>query len=466
MTNEFRQELIDRFRHLMRGDYCRHYQLEPVDCCAGLELTHPLSKLNALVNHVLLEQFSTEEMEGLQCLVRPSFGTVRTGAMMVALDKTNGLIRLIIDPSYLCAILDAAESLRLPQYVVQTELRWLLRHELWHVLLGHNYIPLQYTNHPLCQIAIETAVNDGALRISELRPAYPFLCLSRIGLLLQAQEIAQQLALPPDWLCDFRDVLRVLEQLQALQVLEAWLEQDEQGEPVLVIRNHALGYTYRFERYAHGDIQQVESQDEVDGFLRDLIPHLSNRFQYDPLRTRYRYSPEDYAPGERIIRPRALHLPWHKIASLLESDRRSGFDRRRYHLYPRDQQPLISRQRRKQGEILVYIDSSGSVSDELISTFIGIASRSPYRTRIFYFSTTVKDHPHTGGTDYGCILSHLQQRLESGYPIPRAVLVFTDGCAEPIQVPWPERWYWIVVGDDSVPRHCGGRILKAIESIG
>lgn len=466
MSERFRQELIDRFRHLLHGDYCRHYQLTPVDHCAGLELTHPLSKLNTLVNHVLLEQFSTEEMEGLQCLVRPSFGAVRTGAMMVALDKFHNLIRLVIDPSYLCAILDAAERLGLPPYVVQTELRWLLRHELWHVLLGHNYIPLQYANHPLCQIAIETAVNDGVLRIGTLEPAYPFLCLSRIGLLPQAQEVAQQLALPSDWLCDFRDVLRVLERLHALHVLEAWLEQDEQGQPVLVVQNRTLGDTYRFERYAHGDSQQVESPDEVDGFLRELLPHLSHRFQYDPLRTRYRYSPEGYAPGERIIRPRAVHLPWHQIAHLLESDRRSGFDRRRYHLYPRDQQPLIGRQRRKPGEILVYIDSSGSVDDELISTFIGMAARSPYRVRIFYFSTMVQEHPHTGGTDYRCILSHLQQRLESGDPIPKAVLVFTDGRAEPVQVPWPQRWYWVVVGDDSVPRRCGGKILRSIESIG
>jgi hypothetical protein len=442
-----RDELSHRFRR------CVHDRADTVD-----------RALVRLVSDAMTATFSSEELTGLQCLVRPAWRYCEEGAMFVTLE--DGTIVLGMDPRYLHEILEMEREHGSALFNAVYEVGYLLRHELWHVLLGHNYIPPEYQQHPHHLLAMEVAVNDGCLQLpTQGGPVYPFVSLTRMGLMSKAQAIANELNLPKDWIRDYELIIRVLEQLIQVDVLEIRVERcrcDGTEHDVLVVVDRLHRREYRYHRQELLQTDQT-GREEVDQTLRDLLPHLGRHFQYDPSHLRMNYSPSGFAEGERILRPHAVVLPWQRLRRLLALDRRVGYNRRTWHLYPPDSQCLKGASTVKRDQIHIYIDSSSSLSDDDLSVLVGSARQSPYHVRIFYFSTEVTDHPHHGGTDYSCILRHLHRHVESGQALPRAIIVFTDGYAAPIRVPYPERWFWVVLDDGRVPRQCGGHILKVIQ---
>jgi len=386
--------------------------------------------------------------------------------MQVALK--DGGIHLTVDLDVLDALLRLRDTLG--DQKIGTEITNLLHHELAHILLGHlDGAPEEFAD-PLMILAKEIAVNDGWLQLTET--VYPFVRLFSIPYADKVLRYAEENSFPEDWLQNYFLVYQALGAVAPRAYLiarsklnELWHEIDPQQvrdlapgpEEMLVLVVYDEGKATVFPVVFHPEAEPSDVKDIHEAVRHELLS--SGNYQYDHTQGAYRYSPEGFAETERVIRMKSYRVPWHLIRRLFGIKRTLGYDRRRGHLYPPNEVPLVTK-RFERKQIYVFYDSSGSIPDEVLSRFIGTVRRSPFRVVEKYFSTQISDKPHTGGTDFKCIEEYL---LEMD-TYPDTVVVLTDGCAEANFKPkHPERWYWIVNGPTEVPFRIGGTVIAIQE---
>ena len=122
---------------------------------------------------------------------------------------------------------------------------------------------------------------------------------------------------------------------------------------------------------------------------------------------------------------------------------------------------------RRQRQVAIYLDTSGSVSDAVVEATARTVGRIPdtiahWRTfdhEVHPF-TPGEELPGGGGTSFEAVAEDVVA-LDDDLDDPLdAVLVLTDGYAEPIAPPRPERWIWLIVADgDTWPRDRGMRTV-------
>lgn len=440
-----------------------------------------------------------EIADSLLLLTELKFRPIHDAPMAVSISSENKGIQLWVDDEMLDLLaIWMRENGFIRDYKDERlfrECAVLYQHELAHILMGHLF---DSSNDPITVEAKEISVNDGWLRVWQDKgtdTVYPFVSLKTQGLWDEAHDIARELSLPDYWLQRYDMVRTVLLHLQGEHrtllvqkgkvpsVLEEWGMSDipvhdmapmigDDGVVLLVVntkwRNlkpESTAYLYEVQLQSGnsdgsggGSAPEISTLIEIHDSIKQTLLD-TGKFQYDSLNRGFRYSPTGFEEHEREIRAAALHVNWSLIRTLLGFRRTLGYNRRRGHLYPINEQPLVT-SRTVRRQVSVFIDSSGSVDDELLSEFIGTVKRSPFPVEIKYFSTRVADKSHTGGTDFKCIEDYLLQRDR----YPDTVIVVTDGYAEANFHPqFPKRWYWIIQGDTSAAKEIGGTIIPVRE---
>lgn len=339
----------------------------------------------------------------------------------------------------------------------------VIEHEIWHIMLGDVYNEeraRRYATDPLFNLAVEIRINDGYLgsdRIAER--LLPTTCLDTLGIRKEAERIATSLGYPSDWLRDEELVYEVLRQLAPQQSASmSDLIQQMVGTGLVMMDDDLTDQETTepdgmdVEGDTLGAIQQAMSQ-----LLKD-----NPNVQYDPYHNRFNYSPYGYSEQQRRLQRSALIVDWSRIHKVLGIQHGIGWNRRTGPVRPIHETPLV-RTKPATRRIYAFIDSSGSVSDELISRFIGTVRSSPFPVVVKYFSTQVTDHPHTGGTRFACI----EEYLRSLDRYPDTVLVLTDGedYGPVFSISHPKRWYWIVQGTTELVTRLGGTVLPVRERV-
>ncbi len=406
--------------------------------------------------------------DSLLLMTRFQYKPIRHAAMAVELDKKSRAINLLVDLDYLDALM------RMGQEVFLKESVHLLHHELAHILLGHLDGPPGEFTDAMMILAKEIAVNDGWLRLG--KTVYPFVRLDSFPFADQVREYALRQSYPDDWLQRHLLIYKALVAVagnatvctkgNAMQILRQWgvepvadnashLPEDAH---VLVVSDGKRGYIY--------PVNLLQSDSDIVTMMKEIHEQVKHElisdghYQYDATEGVFRYSPRGYSEKDRELRFKCSRLPWHQIRRLFGLKKHLGYNRRYGHLYPPDESPLVTT-RPVPKTVEVFYDSSGSVSDEVLSGFVSMIKQSPFKVREHYFSTVVTDKPHTGGTSFKCIEDYLNT-LDS---YPDTVVVLTDGMdyGESFQPRYPERWYWIVQGDPSTPRKIGGTVILVEE---
>ena len=492
---------VERLRALFYGGYLEKYGYQPPkpplrEHELGILLHRSPQEVTSFIRSTLNAFFSQNEVTSMLLLTKRRVSRVRNAAAQVSLLPRENLLELTIDGRFVEVLLDMVDAGEgFTMQMAQRELAYILYHELWHVLDGHLYCPPDLMGSPVHQLAVEIMVNDGNLNLwyAHQRPPfddwpfYPFVSLKTTGLYDAVEATCQQMGYNlKEVVTDVRLLHEVLSKIVETQLFSVTLEmcscgqgsgdgqqqsssdgsgQGSSGEhQVLVVTNMKTG-----ERRVFHDFQVLSpdqrDRNELNEFLRDLIGHLDERFQFDPANNRIRYSPTGAYSTDRVLTPKAYILPWSRIREVLEVRPSVGLDRRTYHMHPPGKEPLITRKRTKSGMILAYLDCSGSVTDEQLSAFLGTCRMSPYRVRLKYFSTEVSDEPHSGGTSFQCVVDDVKDVIASGEQV-KAVIVFTDGYAERVELPMKKGWYWVVFGDPAIPELCGGTVLRVIKTQG
>lgn len=424
-------------------------------------------RLIGVLGIVLHEQLPKPIAESVLMLTSFKYAPIGDGAMAVELDTRTRGLTLRIDLRYMDALM------RLGQSVYTRESCHLLHHELAHILLGHLDGPVHEFSDPMMILAKEIAVNDGWLRLGDT--VYPFVRLDGLAFADAVRSYAEQNHYPPDWLQRYLLVYRALvhaggssayiprgelENQIRLWGAEHATVHDHTGHlpqdaRVLVVYDGTEVHVYPVvELRGSGSIEQSQLLRDIHEAIKESLLE-DGHYRYDTTTHSFHYSPHGYTEDERLLKMTGYRVPWHKIRQIFGVRRSLGYDRRRGHLYPPDEAPLVTNTPKRK-TVDVFYDSSGSVPDEILGGFVGTMKRSPFRIREHYFSTVVTDKPHTGGTDFKCIEDYLLQQDE----YPDTVIVLTDGYAQPNFTPkYPDRWNWIVYGDPRVPQKIGGQVI-------
>lgn len=430
---------------------------------------NPDRRISGLISMVLQRYLPRPIAESVLTLTHFRYVSGLDSAMQVELDRQHGIILLRMDMSFLDALLVASEQ----DFIA--EVSHLLHHELAHVLLGHLYGPLEEFSDAMMTMAKEIAVNDGWLRLGET--VYPFVRLDNFPFADAVRQYAKEHGYPDDWLQNYLLVYRALvstvgnaafaQRSDIPDLLERWGAKDapvtdyaEALPPsarVMVIYDGTRVQIYPVTQLqGDGSLDQSQRLRRIHEMVRPALLE-DGRYQYDPARNSFRYSPQGFSPEERVVRIHGYRVPWHLIRRLFGVRDVLSYNRRYGHLYPPDQMPLVSEQSAPK-TVDVFYDSSGSVPDEVLGGFIGTMRRSPFRIREHYFSVQVTDRPHGGGTSFQCIEEYLLQQQD----YPDVVVVLTDGqdYGPPFTPRYPERWHWIVYGNTSVPERIGGTVIR------
>lgn len=430
---------------------------------------NPDRRISGLVSIALQRYLPRPIAESLLALTHFRYVSGLDSAMQVELDRQHSIIVLRIDVPFLDALLAASEQ----DFI--TEVSHLFHHELAHVLLGHLHGPLEEFSDAMMTIAKEIAVNDGWLRLGDT--IYPFVRLDNFPFADAVRQYARECGYPDDWLQNYLLVYRALVSTvgnaafvrrgDIPDLLRRWGAQDapvidHTGSLPFDAQVMVIYDSVQVQIYPVTPLQGDGSLDQSQGLRRihEMIQPIlleDGKYQYDPARNGFRYSPDGFSPGDRVVRIRGYRVPWHLIRRLFGVRSVLTYNRRYGHLYPPDQVPLVSKQVTPK-TVDVFYDSSGSVPDEVLGGFIGTMRRSPFRIREHYFSVQVTNHPHSGGTSFQCIEEYLLQQQE----YPDIVVVLTDGQdhGPPFTPRYPDRWYWIVYGDTSIPERIGGTVIR------
>jgi hypothetical protein len=490
--NAVQEKMVERMQHRIAGDYFEHYSIRPIQHPKFGQVSNDPNELIMYANSAL-SSLDSAIRDGILLLTRVSIGNqppLSEGAMAVALNNKTETIALFVNLHHLDILVDMAKSGELPSptSAIISELQFMFLHELWHVLRGHNYLPPHIASDYIWRIALEIGINNGNLASRIGQVAYPAVTLDSLHIRKAAEEAAKKLNMPEDWLLDDHMVYRVIsslferEQIRVIYTNCCCLLEDtdndkgtkepeevcpqcgqkhQHGHLVVILENTKTKQrTVLHPWQLAGDSRQAGSEEDVDRVHRNILQNTDPNWIYDPVKRSFRYSNDPPSEANRIIKPKATIIPWAKIRTILRVSRSLGYNRRIGHSLPPDMQKLVTHKPKIKERIAVFIDSSGSISDEIISTFIGIVKTSPCQVDVKYFSTEIRNEPHTGGTDFKCIEDYLlsQDRY------PHAVLVLTDGYAPVNFTPkYPKRWWWVVLGDPSVPQKIGGNILMAKE---
>lgn len=382
----------------------------------------------------------------------------------MAVQLENNSLKLLIDLRYVDAIRRLGDA-------SAGELCNLLHHELAHVLLGHVDGPLHEFADPVMILAKEIAVNDGWLALGDT--ICPLVRLSDFAFADEVYRYAQEHQYPKDWLQRYRLVYKALVAVggnvaygtrgELSSYLARWgvsgapIQDYTDGQDdtqVLIVYDGSTVSLYPVTMLSPADPDQLH---RIHESVRDEL--VSAGYQYDATSGEFHYSPQGYSADERLITYKSYRVPWHEIRKVFGIKRTLGYDRRRGHLYPPDEAPMVHHNIARK-TVYVFYDSSGSVPDEVLSGFIGTMKRSPFRIKEHFFSTKVTLEPHTGGTDFECIERYLlkQERY------PDIVVVLTDGLDSKVFSPkHPDRWHWVVYGDAETPRKIGGKVFLVEE---
>lgn len=428
-------------------------------------------RLVGVLGITLHEHLPKPITESVLMLTTFRYENVDGGAMAVSLDmRTRGIV-LSIDLRYMDALM------RLGQSVYTREACYLLHHELAHVLLGHIEGPISEFADPVMTLAKEIAVNDGWLRLGET--VYPFVRLDNLAFADRVRQYASENQYPDDWLQRYLLVYRALVHAggSVARVLRSEIADQlrlwgAEGAPVEDHTGHLPDNAKVFMVY-DGNSVHIYPIVEIRGdgsigqsqLLRDIHESLKDslledgRYRYDTTTHSFHYSPHGYSRAERLLKMTGYRIRWHEIRRIFGVKDSLGYDRRRGHLYPPDEAPMIT-ETPKRKIVHVFYDSSGSVPDELLGGFVGTMRRSPFRIKEHYFSTVVSDEPGVGGTRFKCIEEYLLD-MEKQDCYPDLVVVLTDGkdYGEHFTPKYPERWHWIVYGDPTVPGRIGGKVI-------
>jgi predicted metal-dependent peptidase len=122
--------------------------------------------------------------------------------------------------------------------------------------------------------------------------------------------------------------------------------------------------------------------------------------------------------------------------------------------------------------VLIAIDTSGSVPDAFISVAMNFARQKVPRTKITLISFDVNAYEALpaatllkggGGTRAQAVEEYVFQKLQR---YPDCVFVLTDGYTSPLQISKPERWTWLLPpwgSDGSLPKDCRIEYFEAAD---
>lgn len=401
-------------------------------------------------------------------------------------DRTGGsFVRIDYSPEVFDALLRATEEVygkdttlienRIFFHPLIQTIAIAVEHEIWHVMLGDIFDKdklERYIRDTLYMLAVEIRINDGYIGSAASQCLLNIATLDNLGIREQANDAAHKLGYTGGWLRDEEKVYEVLKMVVPHHTVtatpmpggaELTIRDSQTGEERTVQIFFSPPSSDRTEENSSGRSESPATRTAKDSetdLMRRIAEMLGDNpnFKYDPYHNRITYSPSGYSDAERDIRPCALVVNWSLIRTILGLKRSVGYNRRTGHLFRSDETPLLTR-KPDERKVVAFIDSSGSVDDELISRFIGTVKLSPYQVEIKYFSTEVTDKPHTGGTRFACI----EEYLRSLPQYPRTVLVLTDGedYGSEFEILHPKRWYWIVQSRTEQVERLGGTIIPA-----
>ncbi len=399
-------------------------------------------------------------------------------------DRGLPFIEIAYDPHFLSRFLPYVEEAgdhvdvlisrisATPQMAVVTE------HELWHILRGDVFdrgLLERYVNDPLFMAAVECAINEGHIGIERIRQAdlhTSIINFDSFGVRSEVMQYASAQNWDAEWIRDHNRIYEALKQfITQVSVspcgngkVKITLQKGDQTTEIEVDLDKLSQ-----EQSEAASRHDQDALDKANELRRNVIIQIQNelersgKFDIDPYTDQVRYSPHGFSEEERHLhKHRAIVLDWGKIYNLLGLERGWGYNRRIGHMTP-----ILVRSKLTPRRIAAFVDSSGSVPDDLLSRFIATCKQSPYNVDIKYFSTQISDKPHTGGTSFQCIEEYL--RTLPRYP--DLVLVLTDGedFGPDFTILHPKRWYWVVYDDRAGDmnsrlarvRRLGGTIINA-----
>ena len=330
-----------------------------------------------------------------------------------------------------------------------------VEHEIWHVMLGDIFGDIdRYHTDQMWQLAVEIRINDGHIGSSRANNiVLEIVTLDALGIRDKAEEIAEQLGYSRNWIRDADKVYEVLKKIFTVVTISSC--GDGSGDiEVTVTDTEGKTTTYRFSapqpmESEGSDGDKEGEQDAKTSILRRMSQAMDgdNRFRYNPYENKIEYNPNGFSEAERRITSEAVVVDWARIRNLLGYRDSVGYDRRTapacraMGIKP----SLVTREPHKK-KVTAFIDSSGSIWDELLSAFLNCVRMAPNPVEVYYFSTVVTNHPHTGGTRIACV----NEFVEKMDRYPDVILVLTDGedmdggSGKLFEPRHPNRWYWVL----------------------
>ena len=109
--------------------------------------------------------------------------------------------------------------------------------------------------------------------------------------------------------------------------------------------------------------------------------------------------------------------------------------------------PLAPMGKDEQSQVLIAIDTSGSMPDQVIYAIAATVGKIPnvHATWVTFDADVYEFQPGDplkggGGTSFDPVVKYMMELEE----VPDAVVAVTDGYAPPINPPYPERWIWLI----------------------
>ena len=136
------------------------------------------------------------------------------------------------------------------------------------------------------------------------------------------------------------------------------------------------------------------------------------------------------------------------------NDKWNRINRSYISFYPETLLPSIEEQEKE--EVMVFIDSSGSIDAKALSLFIALLRGLPshiivhsasFDTECYKYNIHSNDSPiGGGGTKYDILERYVKENFKK---YPKLIIVLTDGDGNFINPQFPDKWLWLLYGNCS-----------------
>jgi len=339
-------------------------------------------------------------------------------------DTETRKVQIHINPNH---VVELANQLEWGETEITAYTRFLIKHELLHFMLKHLLPDSKRQDPTLKNIVVDAIVNPA---ISELQYLMSLDSKRALKSITPEQYLAGEIEEEGVYLFVTSDVAR-LQDFTWEMYYDYLLKQIKERASAIAIKKGALG----------NDVQESDQIDEgTKANMEEIMKKLADAMQLRGDRPGNLIAElkakTQRSRLEKYLKSILLHTFYGKHITNCETYKRPN---RRFDSFPGNKKQYVSQQ------IVVMIDDSGSVSEELLEQFVNhsytLAKAYGYRVDMFVYDTKIQNHiPHKqllkrklklsgrGGTNLKNALKELQQ-----YDIKNihTMLIFTDGYDEP-----------------------------------